>query len=54
MQMRALQTDRAALDTFPAILSNSFIQQQKGELAELQRQQAQLSEKLGPARTIRI
>jgi succinoglycan biosynthesis transport protein ExoP len=48
MQMRALQTDRAALDTFPAILSNVFIQQQKSELAELQRQQAQLSEKLGP------
>ena len=47
-QMKALQTERAGLDTFPAILSNQFIQQQKGELAELQRQQAQLSEKLGP------
>jgi len=47
-QMRSLQQDRSALDTFPAILSNTFIQQQKGELAELQRQQAQLSEKLGP------
>src|SRR5262249_27828428 len=34
-------------DTFPAILTNSFIQQQKGELAELQRQYAQLSEKFG-------
>jgi len=47
-QMKALQADRSGLDTFPAILSNQFIQQQKGELAELQRQQAQLSEKLGP------
>jgi polysaccharide biosynthesis transport protein len=47
-QMLELQNDRAALDTFPAILSNTFIQQQKGELADLQRQQAQLSEKLGP------
>ncbi len=47
-QIRTLQNDRSALDTFPAILSNTFIQQQKGELAELQRQQAQQSEKLGP------
>ena len=47
-QIRELQNDRAALDTFPAILSNTFIQQQKGELADLQRQQAQLSDKLGP------
>jgi capsular exopolysaccharide synthesis family protein len=47
-QLHALQSDRNALDTFPAILSNTFIQQQKGEIAELQRQQAQLSEKLGP------
>jgi len=47
-QMKSLQGDISRLDTFPAILSNQFIQQQKGELAELQRQQAQLSEKLGP------
>ena len=47
-QIRALQNDRAALDTFPAILSNTFIQQQKSALADLQRQQAQLSDKLGP------
>jgi succinoglycan biosynthesis transport protein ExoP len=47
-QVRSLQDDRVALDTFPAILSNTFIQQQKGELADLQRQQAQLSDKLGP------
>jgi succinoglycan biosynthesis transport protein ExoP len=46
-QLLASQADPAKLDTFPAILTNAFIQQQKGELAELQRQQAQLSEKFG-------
>jgi succinoglycan biosynthesis transport protein ExoP len=46
-QIRSLQNDSAALDTFPAILSNTFIQQQKGELADLQRQQAQQADKLG-------
>src|SRR5207248_3300062 len=46
-QIKAVQRDRAALDTIPAILSNQFIQQQKTELAELQRQEAQLSDKLG-------
>jgi len=46
-QVRAL-SERNALDTFPAILANTFIQQQKSEIADLQRQQAQLSEKLGP------
>jgi succinoglycan biosynthesis transport protein ExoP len=47
-QIKAVQGDRNALDTIPAILSNSFIQQQKAEIADLQRQQSQLSEKLGP------
>jgi capsular exopolysaccharide synthesis family protein len=46
-QIRALQSDRAALDTFPAILNNAFIQQLKGQLNDLQRQQKQLAEKLG-------
>jgi len=46
-QVRTLG-ERNALDTFPAILANTFIQQQKSEIADLQRQQAQLSEKLGP------
>ena len=46
-QIRSLQSDRTALDTFPAILTNTFIQQQKGDLADLQRQKAQLSNKLG-------
>jgi polysaccharide biosynthesis transport protein len=46
-QIQTIQSDRAALDTFPAILSNTFIQQLKGQLAELQRQQASLGEKYG-------
>lgn len=46
-QLAGLQENQAALDTFPAILANSFIQQQKVQLAELQREQAQLSERLG-------
>ncbi len=46
-QVRALERDRGTIEDFPAVLANGFIQQQKAELAELQRQQAQLSEKLG-------
>ncbi len=47
-QVRAALDNPAAIDTIPAILSNTFVQQQKSELALLQRQRAQLSEKLGP------
>ncbi len=47
MQLRTLENNPAALDTFPAILSNTFIQQQKSELAQLQQQSGQLSEKFG-------
>jgi capsular exopolysaccharide synthesis family protein len=47
-QIRAAQNNPAAIDSLPAVLSNQFIQQQKAELANLQRQRAQLSEKLGP------
>ena len=46
-QLKGLQNDRTALDTFPAILSNTFIQQLKSQLADLQRQQAQMAERLG-------
>ncbi|MEP6915547.1 MAG: polysaccharide biosynthesis tyrosine autokinase, partial [Acidobacteriota bacterium] len=46
-QIQAIQADRSGLDTFPAILANTFIQQQKAELAGLQRQLAESSEKLG-------
>src|SRR6185503_15125897 len=43
----ALEHDSRALDAFPAILGNAFIQQQKAELADLQRQRAQPADKLG-------
>lgn len=46
-QLTALQNDRAAADTFPLILSNAYIQQLKGQIADLQREQAQLAEKYG-------
>src|SRR6185295_7242095 len=42
------QNDRTALDNVGAVLSNTFIQQQKTDIAELQKQQVQLAEKLGP------
>jgi len=47
-QVKAALDNPAAIDTVPLILSNPFVQQQKTELATLQRQRAQLSEKLGP------
>jgi capsular exopolysaccharide synthesis family protein len=46
-QLQAAEHDAALLDTFPAILGNAFIQQQKSELAGLQRQHVQLGERLG-------
>jgi capsular exopolysaccharide synthesis family protein len=46
-QLASIERNATALDTFPAILANQFIQQQKAELANLQRQQVQLAEKLG-------
>jgi capsular exopolysaccharide synthesis family protein len=46
-QLQSLGGKNGSLDTFPAILGNTYIQQQKAELAQLQSQQTQLSEKLG-------
>lgn len=46
-QLRAIEQDQAALDTFPVVLGNAFIQRQKAELAALQQQEAQLSDRLG-------
>lgn len=46
-QLSQNSNDIAAIETFPAILSNQFIQQQKSVLADLLRQQAQLSETYG-------
>ena len=46
-QLRAIEKDQAALDTFPVVLGNAFIQRQKEELAALQQQEAQVSDRLG-------
>jgi succinoglycan biosynthesis transport protein ExoP len=46
-QLQTLATKGGAIDTFPAILSNTYVQQVKAELAQLQTQQTQLSDKLG-------
>ena len=46
-QLQTLVREKSGLDTFPAVLSNAYIQQQKGELAQLQSQHRQLSERLG-------
>ncbi len=46
-QLVRLQGNRAALETYPAILSNNFVQNLKAQIAELQRQRAQLGERLG-------
>lgn len=46
-QLQSIQNNPALLDTFPAILTNTYIQQQKAELANLQRQEVELGEKLG-------
>jgi capsular exopolysaccharide synthesis family protein len=45
-QLRSLQNDSAAIDTVPAVLGNSFIQGLKSQLSQLQRQQAELADKL--------
>ncbi|MFN2446308.1 MAG: GumC family protein [Vicinamibacterales bacterium] len=45
-QLRSIEKDERALDTFPAIQANGFIQQLKSQLADLERQKAQLSERL--------
>jgi len=46
-QLLGIENNEAALDGFPAVLENAFIQHQKAELADLQRQRAQLADKLG-------
>ena len=46
-EMQAVQHDPAALNRLPEILRNTFIQQQKARLADLQREEAALAEELG-------
>ena len=53
-QLEPIEHNQNALDAFPAILSNTFIQQLKSQLAELQRQDAQLAEQMGERHPDRI
>jgi uncharacterized protein involved in exopolysaccharide biosynthesis len=46
-QLKTIQDSHAPLDTFSPILTNTFIQGLKAELANLQRERTQLSERLG-------
>jgi uncharacterized protein involved in exopolysaccharide biosynthesis len=46
-QLVAIQERGAPVDTFPAIIANNFIQGLKADLAGLQRERAQLAERLG-------
>lgn len=46
-QLRISQGNPAMIDTFPAILTNSFVQTLKAQLADLQRQRAGLSDRFG-------
>lgn len=46
-QLQSAAGDRAALDAIPAVQGNAFLQQLKTDLVALQRQQAQLAQKLG-------
>src|SRR5262249_8621525 len=48
-QLTSIQSDPANLDSFPAVLSNQFIQQQRAELSTLMREEAQLAQTFGPA-----
>ena len=53
-QLESVQGDRAALESFPAVLANPFVQQARSELIALQRQQAQVAEKFGERHPNRI
>jgi len=46
-QVRAIQAGGASLDTLPQVLSNTYLQQLKGDLSRLQAQYSQLSLTLG-------
>ncbi len=45
-QLRSMESS-GALDSFPAVLANEYVQSIKAELGTLQRQQAQLAERFG-------
>lgn len=45
-QLRSIQNSNA-LDSFPAVLGNEYVQKLKGDLGDLQQQQAQLADRYG-------
>jgi polysaccharide biosynthesis transport protein len=53
-QLESVKGDRAALESFPAVLANPFVQQLRSELIALQRQQTQIAEKFGARHPNRI
>jgi capsular exopolysaccharide synthesis family protein len=53
-QLRVLARNPNTLDSFPAILANPYIQQLKGDLAELVRRQSEMVQKLGPKHPDRV
>ena len=53
-QLESVKGDRAALESFPAVLANPFVQELRSELIALQRQQAQVAEKFGERHPNRI
>lgn len=46
-EMQSAQDDPAAIDRFPEVLGNAFIQQQKLRLSELRSRESELAEELG-------
>lgn len=46
-QLQAVEKDPAALDTLPVILSNTFVQKLKTDLADLQSEEVKMSQKFG-------
>ncbi len=47
-QLEALAGNPSAIDALPAVMANTFIQTIRAEVADLRREQAELSENLGP------
>lgn len=47
LRLQEIRREGASLDAFPAVLANGLVQQLKGELAVLQRQESELSQQLG-------
>ena len=53
-QIEAIRTDMAALESHPLIAVNPFVQSLKTQASELNRQDAQLAERLGPKHPDRV